>query len=78
MAVSTYQQIRRVERLRSKLIASVKRRCAYEPHTIRCYYPAKRGFRFCPQHIKEILQVALVSKSREQALNDLRGNPPKG
>ncbi len=77
MAVSLFQQIRRAERLKWKLVDKVKRRCDYEPHTIRCIYPAKRGFRFCPLHIKEILQVAIISKTREHALNDLRGTPRK-
>ena len=71
---SLYEQIRAAERLTRRLIGRVrpKQRCRYEPHTIRCNYPVKRGFIYCPQHIKENLQVALISKTREQALNDLR------
>ncbi len=72
MGISLYQQIRAAEKLTWRLIGRVKRRCVYEPHTIRCSYPAKRGFIYCPLHIGENLQVALISKTRAQALSDLR------
>jgi len=72
MSVSLYRRIRQAESLRSRLIGRVKRRCVYEPHTIRCYYPAKRGFIYCPLHIKENLQVALISSTMKQALDALR------
>lgn len=69
---SLYEQIRAAERLTWRLIGRVKRRCKYEPHTVRCNYPAKRGFIYCPLHIKENLQVALIWRTREQALDALR------
>jgi hypothetical protein len=58
MAVSLYNQIRSAERLVTRLIHRVKatRRCSYNPQGSQCDYPSKRGFIYCPLHLKEILQ----------------------
>jgi aerobic-type carbon monoxide dehydrogenase small subunit (CoxS/CutS family) len=58
MSQSLYKRIRTAERTLSRLLSSVKptQRCSYNPHGLQCGYPAKRGFIYCTQHLKEILQ----------------------